>query len=171
MVWKVIKRCGEGFPSGNPGRCSRQVVWGRGKAPRGMMLAPRPVIIPLIEYLKHKGRPGLDTVLHGLQSGHLLKSVSKFRGHWRFWETGGGKNARGWGGGDRDGGIFFFSYCMKVLRLEKTFLREHLGNLGGSIGSSTKSFTSCILTVSNSLRGFKLFEYLKLPMPLTAERL
>ena len=45
------------------------------------MLAPRPVIIPLIEYLKHKGRPGLDTVLHGLQSGHLLKSVSKFRGH------------------------------------------------------------------------------------------
>ena len=31
-----------------------------------------------------------------------------------------------------------------------------------SIGSSMKSFTSFILTVSNSLRGSKLFEYLKL---------
>jgi hypothetical protein len=44
----------------------------------------------------------------------------------------GAKMLRDWGGGDSDGGIFFFSYCIKVLRLEKTFLREHLGNLGGS---------------------------------------
>ena len=161
MVWKVIKRCGEGFPSGNPGRCSRQVVWGRGKAPRGMMLAPRPVIIPLIEYLKHKGRPGLDTVLQGLQSGHLLKSVSKFRGHWRFWETGGGKNARGWGGGDRDGGIFFFSYCMKVLRLEKTFLREHLGNLGGST-FALPALPSGITVLIESSASCELTPYLNL---------
>ena len=35
-------------------------------------------------------------------------------------------------------------------------------NLATSIGSSMKSFTSFILTVSNSLRGSKLFEYLKL---------
>ena len=34
-----------------------------------------------------------------------------------------------------------------------------------NIGSSMKSFTSFILTVSNSLRGSKLFEYLKLPVP------
>ena len=34
-----------------------------------------------------------------------------------------------------------------------------------------KSFTSFILTVSNSLRGSKLFEYLKLPVPLKAGRL
>ena len=35
-----------------------------------------------------------------------------------------------------------------------------------------KSFTSFILTVSNSLRGSKLFEYLPvLPMPLEAGRL
>ena len=34
-----------------------------------------------------------------------------------------------------------------------------------------KSFTSFILTVSNSLRGSKLFEYLKLPVPLEARRL
>ena len=34
-----------------------------------------------------------------------------------------------------------------------------------------KSFTSFILTVSNSLRGSKLFEYLKLPEPLEARRL
>ena len=34
-----------------------------------------------------------------------------------------------------------------------------------------KSFTSFILTVSNSLRGSKLFEYLKLPVPLEAGRL
>ena len=33
-----------------------------------------------------------------------------------------------------------------------------------------KSFTSFILTVSNSLRGSKLFEYLKLPVPLEAGR-
>ena len=43
--------------------------------------------------------------------------------------------------------------------------------MAASIGSSMKSFTSFILTVSNSLRGSKLFEYLKLPMPLEAERL
>ena len=35
--------------------------------------------------------------------------------------------------------------------------------MAASIGSSMKSFTSFILTVSNSLRGSKLFEYLKLP--------
>ena len=40
-----------------------------------------------------------------------------------------------------------------------------------SIGSSMKSFTSFILTVSNSLRGSKLFEYLKLPVRLEAGRL
>ena len=34
-----------------------------------------------------------------------------------------------------------------------------------------KSLTSLILTVSNSLRGSKLFEYLKLPVPLEAGRL
>ena len=34
-----------------------------------------------------------------------------------------------------------------------------------------KSFTSFILTVSNSLRGSKLFEYLKLPVRLEAGRL
>ena len=34
-----------------------------------------------------------------------------------------------------------------------------------------KSFTSFILTVSNCLRGSKLFEYLKLPVPLEAGRL
>ena len=45
------------------------------------------------------------------------------------------------------------------------------GNLATSIGSSMKSFTSFILTVSNSLRGSKLFEYLKFPMPLEAGRL
>ena len=44
-------------------------------------------------------------------------------------------------------------------------------NLAASIGSSMKSFTSFILTVSNSLRGSKLFEYLKLPVPLKAGRL
>ena len=44
-------------------------------------------------------------------------------------------------------------------------------NLATSIGSSMKSFTSFILTVSNSLRGSKLFEYLKLPVPLEAGRL
>ena len=43
--------------------------------------------------------------------------------------------------------------------------------MAASIGSSMKSFTSFILTVSNSLRGSKLFEYLKLPVPLEAERL
>ena len=43
--------------------------------------------------------------------------------------------------------------------------------MAASIGSSVKSFTSFILTVSNSLRGSKLFEYLKLPMPLEAGRL
>ena len=40
-----------------------------------------------------------------------------------------------------------------------------------NIGSSMKSFTSFILTVSNSLRGSKLFEYLKLPVRLEAGRL
>ena len=45
------------------------------------------------------------------------------------------------------------------------------GNLAKSIGSSMKSFTSFILTVSNSLRGSKLFEYLKLPVRLEAGRL
>ena len=44
-------------------------------------------------------------------------------------------------------------------------------NLATSIGSSMKSFTSFILTVSNSLRGSKLLEYLKLPVPLEAGRL
>ena len=44
-------------------------------------------------------------------------------------------------------------------------------NLATSIDSSMKSFTSLILTVSNSLRGSKLFEYLKLPMPLAVRRL
>ena len=38
--------------------------------------------------------------------------------------------------------------------------------MAASIGSSMKSFTSFILTVSNSLKGSKLFEYLKLPVPL-----
>ena len=42
--------------------------------------------------------------------------------------------------------------------------------MAASIGSSMKS-TSFILTVSNSLRGSKLFEYLRLPMPLAAGRL
>lgn len=73
----VVRAFHLGTQAGAPDKCSRQVVWGRGKAPRGMMLAPRPVVIPLIEYLKHKGRPGLElshnTMLHGLQSGHLLK--------------------------------------------------------------------------------------------------
>ena len=45
------------------------------------------------------------------------------------------------------------------------------GNLAASVGSSMKSFTSFILTVSNSLRGSKLFEYFKHPMPLKAGRL
>ena len=44
-------------------------------------------------------------------------------------------------------------------------------NLATNIDSSMKSFTSLILTVSNSLRGSKLFEYLKLPVPLEAGRL
>ena len=34
-----------------------------------------------------------------------------------------------------------------------------------------KSFTSLILTVSNSLRGSNIFEYIKLPVPLEAGRL
>ena len=42
--------------------------------------------------------------------------------------------------------------------------------MAASIGSSMKSFTSFILTVSNSLRGSKLFEYLKLHVPLEAGR-
>ena len=43
-------------------------------------------------------------------------------------------------------------------------------NLATNIDSSMKSFTS-LMTVSNSLRGSKLFEYLKLPLPLKAGRL
>lgn len=65
------------------------------------MLAPRPVIIPLIEYLKHKGRPGLElsrnTILYGLQSGHLLKRVPKFRRHCDASGKRVGKNTEGLG--------------------------------------------------------------------------
>ena len=43
-------------------------------------------------------------------------------------------------------------------------------NLATSIGSSML-VAEFILTVSNSLRGSKLFEYLKLPVPLEAGRL
>ena len=45
------------------------------------------------------------------------------------------------------------------------------GNLAASIGSTMKSYTSSILTISNSQKGSILFEYLKLPVPLAVGRL
>ena len=45
------------------------------------------------------------------------------------------------------------------------------GNLAASIGSTMKSSTSSILTISNSPRGYILFEYLKLPVPFVVGRL
>ena len=45
------------------------------------------------------------------------------------------------------------------------------GNLAASIGSTMKSSTSSILTISNSPRGSILFEYLKLPVPFAVGRL
>lgn len=88
-------------------------------------MAPRPIIIPLIEYLKHKGRPSLElsrnTILYGLQSGHLLKSVPKFRRHDEASRkqvvT---KTLRGWGGGDSDGGIFFSFFFFILYESVKT---------------------------------------------------
>lgn len=135
MVWKVIKRCGEGFPSGNLGRCSRQVVWGQGKVPWGMMLAPRPVIIPLIEYLKHKGRPGLElsrnTILYGLQSGHLLKRVPKFRRHCDASGKRVGKNTEGLGWRRQGQWDFFFFFVLyESVKTWKNFPERTLGKLG-----------------------------------------
>ena len=45
-------------------------------------------------------------------------------------------------------------------------MRKGYGNLAASLGSTMKSSTISILTISNSPRGSILFEYLKLPMPL-----
>ena len=66
--------------------------------------------------------------------------------------------------------IFFYIPTILTNTLPRIQYRE-CGNLAASIGSIMKSSTSCILTISNSLRGSILFEYLKLPMPLTVGRL
>ena len=66
--------------------------------------------------------------------------------------------------------LIFYAYQLLINTYSRIQFRG-CGNLATSIGSSMKSFTSFILTVSNSLRGSKLFEYLKLPVPLEAGRL
>ena len=66
--------------------------------------------------------------------------------------------------------LVFFLYT-NYINTHSRIQYRGCGNLAASIGSSMKSFTSYILTVSNSLRGSKLFEYLKLPVPLEAGRL
>ena len=45
------------------------------------------------------------------------------------------------------------------------------GNLAASISSTMKSSISSVLVIFNSPRSSILFEYLKLPMPLTVGRL
>lgn len=57
--------------------------------------------------------------------------------------------------------LFFFSYCMKVLRLEKTFLREHLGNLSGST-FTLPALPSGITLVVESSAFCELIPYLNL---------
>ena len=66
--------------------------------------------------------------------------------------------------------LIFSTYQLLINTCSRTQFRG-CGNLATNIGSSMKSFTSFILTVSNSLRGSKLFEFLKLPVPLEAGRL
>ena len=66
--------------------------------------------------------------------------------------------------------LIFSTYQLLINTYSRIQFRG-CGNLATSIGSSVKSFTSFILTVSNSLRSSKLFEYLKLSVPLKAERL
>ena len=66
---------------------------------------------------------------------------------------------------------YFFYISTIFINTHSRIQYRGCGNLAASIGSSMKSFTSFILTVYNSLRGFKLFEYLKLPVPLEAGRL
>ena len=61
---------------------------------------------------------------------------------------------------------YFFYIPTTLINTHSRIQYRGCKNLATSIGSSMKSFTSFILTVSNSLRGSKLFEYLKLPVPL-----
>ena len=56
---------------------------------------------------------------------------------------------------------FFYIPTILINTLPKIQYRG-CGNLAASIGSTMKSSTSSILTISNSLRGSLLFEYLKL---------
>ena len=67
--------------------------------------------------------------------------------------------------------LLIFSTYQLLINTHSRIEHRGCGNLAASIGSSMKSFTSFILIVSNSLRGSKLFEYLKLPVPLEAGRL
>ena len=66
---------------------------------------------------------------------------------------------------------YFFYIPTVLINTHSRIQYRRCENLEASIGSSMKSLTSLILTVSNSLRGSKLFEYLKLPVPLEAGRL
>ena len=66
--------------------------------------------------------------------------------------------------------IFFYIPTVLINTLPRIQYRG-CGNLAASIGSTMKHSTSSILTISNSLRGSILFEYLKLPVPLMVGRL
>ena len=59
----------------------------------------------------------------------------------------------------------------RVLALESREGTRASRRVEEGLSRSFSAFTSFILTVSNSLRGSKLFEYLKLPVPLEAGRL
>ena len=67
--------------------------------------------------------------------------------------------------------LIFFYIPTILINAHSRIQFRRCENLATNIGSSMKSFTSFILTVSNSLRGSKLFDYLKLPVPLEAGRL
>jgi len=67
--------------------------------------------------------------------------------------------------------FFFFSTYQLLINTHSRIQFRGCENLATNVGSSLKSFTSFILTVSKFLRGSKLFEYLKLPLPLEAGRL
>ena len=66
---------------------------------------------------------------------------------------------------------YFFYIPTILINTHSRIQYRGCGNLATNTSSSMKSFTSFILTVSNSLRGSKLFEYLRLPVPLAAGRL
>ena len=66
---------------------------------------------------------------------------------------------------------YFFSIPTTLINTLPRIQYRGCGNLAASIGSTMKSSTIYILTISNSLRGSILFEYLKLPMPLVVGRL